>query len=217
MGLWSGICDFASSTVSAVCSVVKNAVIPVARALAPVLTKVPGAIGVIARVATMVFAVLDIFKPDEGVEEVGDRAIQAEEAGINRDRFENHDEYMEALRDFDLDPQRSEEITADEKLVVGLAIGGLGLEEKYKVNMEGMAQVWGLVAKNPTYFNADRIQALVEKGVDMKAVADNFQGKLGPTQSDNLEKTLLDIDRKLSPEFSDRDLYTQMDQVRDGV
>lgn len=196
---------------------IAKVVIPIAKVLAPIVTKVPGAIGVIGKVAQTVFVIFNIFKSDEKIEDLGDRAIQAEEAGINRDKFEDHDEYMEALRNFDVNPERSESIASEAKFIAGIGVGSLGLVEKNDVKIDGLAQVWGLVAKNPEYFNPERIQILVKKGIDMRTVADFFQGKLNPSSSKDFKAELITIDREISPELSDRDLLTKINQVRDGI
>ena len=183
-----------------------SAAVSIAKVVFPVVAKV-------VSVAQAVFSVLGIFKPNESVEEMGDRGIQADESGIDRSKFENHEEYMEALRDFDLDPERSEEISSEEKQAMGVAVGTQGVAEKYDIKIDG--ETWVCVAKSPDYFTPDRITALVEKGVDMKTVTDYFQDKLGPTQSVNVEKALMEVDRKIEPELTNSDLYSQLDQVRD--
>ncbi len=183
-----------------------NAIVSIAKVVAPIIAKV-------VSVAQTVFSALGVFKPNEKVKEVGDRAIQADESGIDRSKFENHEEYMEALRDFDLDPERSEEISSEEKQAMGVAVGTQGVAEKYDIKIDG--ETWVCVAKSPDYFTPDRITALVEKGIDMKTVTDYFQDKLGPTQSVNVEKTLMEVDRKIEPESNNSDLYSQLDQVRD--
>ncbi|HFC93129.1 MAG TPA: hypothetical protein ENJ51_09990 [Leucothrix mucor] len=185
-----------------------SAVVSIAKVVAPIIGKV-------VSVAQTVFSTLGVFKPNETVESVGDRAIQADENGIDRSKFENHDEYMEALRDFELDPERSDEISTEEKQVVGVAVGTQGVAEKYDIKIDG--ETWVCVAKSPDYFTPERIKALVEKGVDMKTVTNYFQDKLGPTQSVNVEKTLMEVDRKIDPELNNGGLYSQLDQVRDAM
>ena len=55
-------------------------------------------IGVIAAVVVDIIAniakALAVKNPDENVDELGDRVIQAEEAGIHPEDFEKHDDYM---------------------------------------------------------------------------------------------------------------------------
>ena len=74
------------------------------------------AVKVIASVFTEIGKALGLIEEDFDEEEFGDKALQAEEEGSTPDRFESYDEYFEAIKNFELDPEKSEKYTEKEKL-----------------------------------------------------------------------------------------------------
>jgi hypothetical protein len=161
--------------------------------------------------------VFGIFKPGDNLEDIGDRSIQAAEKGITVDQFDDFDQYMESLRNFDLDPQRTTEISTEAKTVAGLAIGSKGLDEKFEVNAGTMANLWVLVASNPAYFNADRLQSILNKTVDIATVLDYFDNKLTPTEALATEKTLVEAEKSFSADKDDKTIYAELDAASAAV
>ncbi|MDA1379842.1 hypothetical protein PCI56_08235 [Plesiomonas shigelloides subsp. oncorhynchi] len=63
---------------------------------------------------------LGILHPHEDVKDIGERALQAQEKDITADKFDNFDDYIEALRSFELDPKKAEKRDQAEKLSAGV-------------------------------------------------------------------------------------------------
>jgi hypothetical protein len=215
--VWGFVASFCSAVVSAVSSI-GPAVSTFCTSVLPKIVPALETIGsVIKGVANAVLRILDIFQPDEDVEEMGDRAIQAGDAGIKPEKFDTFDEYMEEIRNFKLDPEKSAQMSGVEKIAAGLAIGATGLENKFDAPEGSMGPLWLLAASNPTYFTADRLISLVKSGSDIGQVAKFFEGKLGPSDAVATQKTLMGLERELSPGKSDDAIYADLDAASDAV
>lgn len=213
-GILATIGSAISSAVSSIGSAVSSFCTTVLPKIVPVLEQVGEAIKAIANV---VLTVLGVFKPDENVEDIGDRVLQAAESGIKPDKFEDFEQYMEEIRNFKLDPDKSARLTRAEKLAAGLAVGTLGLEKKLDVSEGSLGPIWMLVASNPDYFNAERLTNLLQTGSNVLNVIRYFEGKLGPADAISVEKTLIDLETKMSPEKSDKAVYDELDAAKDAV
>jgi hypothetical protein len=165
---------------------------------------------ILKTVANVVLSVIGIFKPGEDVENIGDRAMQAAEQGIKPEKFDSFDEYMAEIRNFQLDPEKSATTSDAEKLMAGLAIGATGLEKKFEVPEGSLGPIWLMVAINPVYFTADRLISILQTGSQVLNILRYFEGKLGPADAVNARDTMMDVERKRSPEKSDATLYEEI-------
>jgi len=118
----------------------------------------------LATFANALLHVLAIFKPDETVDDMGERAMQAAEDGITPDKFENFDEYMAELRSFELDPEVAEKRSKVEKITAGLGIATAGIEDKFNLATGSLNHLWLLPVSNSEYFTPDRVKSLLENG-----------------------------------------------------
>ncbi len=199
---------------SAVVSAVSSIGSAVSSFCATVLPKIAPTLGQIAEViksiANTVLTVLDIFKPGEDVEEMGDRALQAAEQGIKPEKFSSYDEYLDEIRNFQLDPRKSESMGSAEKIGAGLAVGTVGLEKKFDAPEGSLGPIWTLAASNPGYFNAERLVSIVQGGKSVTDVMRYFEGKLGSDDAINTRDTLMDLERQRSPEKTDAAIYADL-------
>ncbi|MDZ7855049.1 hypothetical protein [Sphaerotilus sp.] len=161
--------------------------------------------------------IFGVFEEDDDVEDMGDRAIQAGEAGIKPEKFDTYDEYMAEIRNFKLDPERSAELSSVEKLAAGLGIGAVGLEKKLDAPEGSMGVLWLLAASNPAFFTADRLVHLVKSGADLLQVASFFDGKLGPADAVSTRQTLMGVERDFSPGKSDEAIYAELNVAKTAV
>lgn len=176
MGFWSSVGSAISSGFSAVCSTVSaigsavssfaNSIKPV---LGPVLSTIASlvphpAVKAIANFANALLHALAIFQPQETVQDMGDRALQAADQGITLEKFDKFDEYMDALRNFDINPELSKKYTPVEKFVAGLGIATVGIEDKFNAERGSLNNVWLLPLTNAEYFTPERVTSLLENG-----------------------------------------------------
>lgn len=169
--IWGAICSVVSSVGSAISSAVSSigsALSSFVSSVSPVLASVVDALKPVAeaigKFANAFLQGLGILQPDEKVEDLGERALQAAKEGITIDKFDDFDSYMDALRKFELDPDVAARRSPAEKLVAGLGVGTIGVEDKFNAERGSLNGLWLLPVANPEYFTPERMQSLVSAG-----------------------------------------------------
>lgn len=197
MGFWSSVGSVVSSVGSAISSGISSigsALSSFSNTIAPVIGSIISAIPAIgktvANVAQGVLGAFGVLKPDEKIEEVGERALQAAEAGITYEEFDDFDEYLDELRNFDLDPEKSNKRTPAEKIVAGLGVGSAGLEDKLDLNTGDLSSMWLLPMTNSSYFNADKLTSLLTAGQISPDTFNYLDSNLSASQARDLEKKM---------------------------
>lgn len=167
MGVWSFVSSVASSFASGLSSLgsalssFANGISAVIGAISSALPKLGEALG---QFANALLKGLGILKPDEDIEEQGERALQAAEQGITADKFDDFDDYVAALRSFELDPDKSDKRSRAEKLSAGIGVGTVALEKKFELEPGSLNSIWLLPLANSEYFTAARVGDLVSGG-----------------------------------------------------
>lgn len=197
MGFWSSVCSIASNIGSAISSAVSSigsAVSSFASSVAPVVGSIISAIPAIGKtignIAQGLFQGFSVLKPDEKVEELGERALQASEAGIVFEEFDDFDEYVEKLRNFDLDPEKANKRSTAEKIVAGLGVGTAGLEDKLDLDRGDLSGIWLLPITNSNYFSVDKLTSMLDKGQINPDTFDYLEGNLSGSQARDFEKKM---------------------------
>lgn len=220
MGIWSSICSVASSVSSAISSAVSGIgsalssfASSVAPVIGPILSRIPPIFGPVSIWANTIGQVLNLFKPDEKVEDVGDHAIQAGEQGVKPENFENFDQYMDELRKFPLDPEKSKQTSSVTKLVAGMGVATLGMEDKFGLERGSMNEVWLLPLANSEYFTPERVKTLLEGGKTIGDVSAYLEKRMSGENATRFEKNLE------TPNMSKEELgklYDAMDSAREN-
>ena len=225
--IWGAIVSFASSCISAVGSAIASNVSTIGKALssftstvAPMLATAIDAIKPVAealgKFANTFLQGLGVLKPTETVQDMGDRALQAAGKDITLDKFENFGDYMDALRKFELDPEVSTQRTGAEKLVAGMGVGTIGVEDKFNAERGSLNSLWLLPMANPTYFTPERVQTLVSGGRLGGDIWAYLEKKLDGADASSLRKDL-----EITPEgkpMNDTELgtlYGALDSAQD--
>ncbi|WP_299792317.1 hypothetical protein [uncultured Shewanella sp.] len=224
MGIWGSISSGISSIcsgVASICSGIGRGVGSFMTNVAPKLMTVIGTtvskLNTVLAVVQAVVQLYGILKPEEKVEDIGDKAIQASEEGISMDKFDDFDAYMESLRNFDVNPERSSEIDDVTKKLSGIAVVTQGLSEKLKVNDNSLGNLWTLPALNAQVFTADRIKAILDGTMNLNHVVRYFEKDLTPQTALSVEKGLFDAEKKLSPEKTDSEIYQMLDSTKTDI
>ena len=121
---WDSVCSFTSG----VCSVAKDVFVGVASvasgvlSLARVLPLPPQieAFFLAVQVIDIVCKALGLLEADETNEDFGGRVLQAEETGIHPEEYPTYLEYVAAIRNVELDPEKSAKYKPEEKMAAGL-------------------------------------------------------------------------------------------------
>lgn len=198
MGFFSSIGSALSSMGSAIGNAVGSigsALSSFASGIAPIIAKIvtelePVAVA-LGKFAAAFLQGLGILKPDEKPEDIGERALQAAEKGITTDNFHDFESYLDALRDFDLDPEKASKRSAAEKLVAGIGVGTVAMERKYNAAPGSLDTLWLLPIANPTYFTPERMQGIVSTGQFTGDVFAYLGKRLSAGDGRRLEDTLL--------------------------
>lgn len=161
--------------------------------LAPLLAQGMEAFKVVAQIVDTISLVFGIFKGGENTENMGDRALQAAEQGITPDDFDDHAQYMDALRDFKLDDAKSEKTPVEQKIIAGFALAGRGLDDKFNSPEGTMSSLIPLIAANPLYFSADKLIQILKSGQDIGTIIEYFEGKLGGGEALETEDKLVQM------------------------
>ncbi len=219
MGIFSAIGSAFSSACSAIGSAVSSigsALTSFASSIAPVLGSIIETFAPVAeavgKFANAFLQGLGILKPDEKIEDFGERAMQAAAQGITIDKFENFEDYMEALRDFDLDEAIAEKRTPAEKIVAGLGIGTIAVEDKFNAERGSLNGMWLLPIANPEFFTPARMEGFVATGRLGSDVYRYLEGKLSGAESRTFEKTLATTTEDMPREESI--VYAALDSAR---
>ncbi len=218
MGFFSSVCSFVSSFASSISSGISAAANWCGEKFTNIIDAGKNVLSTVGGIASSLMQAFGIFGKHETPENIGDRALQAHEQGIFPDKFDNFSQYMENLRNFSLDPKKSEESTTDQKIFKGLEVAGRGLEDKFNAPTGSMANVWVLAASNPEYFTSDRFHSLLNAGMDIPSVVNYFEGKLGGGESLEVEDQLVSVDRTICPENDDKtsraEIYAAVETAR---
>lgn len=227
MGLLSSIGGFVSSCVSSIGSTISSAVGSIGSAAFSFASKVAPAIGsILSKVPTVLATVspwvsalswgLSLFRSDEKVEDIGDRALQASERDdIKPEKFANFDQYMEALRNFEVNPDVSKKTSQATKVVAGMAVATLGMEEKFKLSRGSLDGVWLLPVTNPDYFTPERVKSLLEHGKLVGDVGAYLEKRMSGEEASTFRKSY-----EVTPEgkpMNDTELgqlYNALDKAR---
>lgn len=209
MGFFSSICGAISSAVSTIGSAVSSFASGVGTVIGKIAATVAPIAESLGRFASVFLQILGILKPDEKVEEMGERALQAAEKGTTIDQFDDFDSYMEALRDFPLDPEVAAKRTAAEKLVAGIGVCTVAMERKFDAAPGSFQGLWLLPIANPTYFTPERMQTIVSTGKFSGDVFAYLEKRLSAGDSRRVEDALAVVGG------SKAEHYDALDQARD--
>ena len=159
---------------------------------------------------------LGIVSPEENATDLGDKALQAEEAGIKPENYDSYEEYLKAVEKFETNPERSAQIKEEEKLQKGAEIMTATLIERYG---DAVTALFSLIAKNPTYFE-QRMPFFTEmQKTDSNTFADitrYINGK--ETDIDRADSTLgkiFDVEKKVDPAANIIDLMKDIEKMKD--
>ncbi len=223
MGFWSSVGSAISSGCSAVCCAVSSIGSAVSSFVSGVGSVIAGVVSALSPVAEALgkfvsafLQGLGVLRPDEKAEDLGERALQAAEKGITLDQFDNFDSYVDALRNFELDPDKAANRSPVEKLVAGIGVGNVALERKFNASPGSFDSLWLLPMANPDYFTLDRMQSLVNTGRFSGDVFAYLEKRLSVGESSRFESALEACTGQFAPDASSKEkLYAALDQASD--
>ena len=212
MGLMSFCCSVVSSACSAVGSMFSGALSVVGKIFLPEIEIAIRVIGMVINVVEAVCKALGIWQKDDDPEELGDKAIQGAETGITRDKYETYEEYLKKIREVKLDPEVSAKIPQEAKFAAATTLGVLGLESFYHKDAGSLAACISVVAKNPEFFDAKRLQGYLDAGIDIKALRSCLDGTASAGKELSFLKSVLGVEQTITGK-NDADIYKGLDDA----
>ena len=196
-GFISGIISAVSSVVTAIAKV------------APLLSAVSNVIMGICKA-------LGLCKPEETVEDLGDKAIQAGDEGIRPENYANYQEYVKAVQDFQVDPEKSKRISMEEKLAKSLEVQANLLAEK--APEIGIMDYLNLVANHTDYFTPEKSTELGKLLLTESGSISNVEEVLNGTEKnpDRISEaydTLAKVEKQVDPSISDNEALNRAMQI----
>ena len=208
-----GIASAISGALSSVLSVVKTLVPAITKIVGPMLEK-------LANAFEAFFKVLGLIEKDEHIEEIGDRALQAEQDDLNPikiENFDSHEKYLQAIKEYELDAEKSALIPADDKLhkaleiLLGMAIAHYG---------KPMSDFGAIVMSNPEFYS--KFGRLAEFGNLAKTDAKTFEEVVNYIENKNMstEKNdaafdkIIEMEKKVNPDASDAEVWTAVSDMK---
>ncbi len=215
MGFFSSLGNFVGGVISTVASTLGSAfstiMSTIGTTIGTILEKGEAFISKIIEGVNGLLQGLGILKPNERIDEMGERALQAAQKGITPDRFDNFDQYLNALRNFPLDPEMAKNRPAIERQAAAIMLSTSALKDKWDLTDRQSFAVLTLMGASNGYFTPERVRDWVATGRLASDVFDYLDRRLSGEDAARVE-------RRLSTGLSDdekRQLYVALDEVRD--
>jgi hypothetical protein len=211
--------SFFSSVVSAVSSailLVSNKVGIISNFAMDIAPKIAKHLGTVGLVIQAIATIVNIFRPNEKVEEIGDRALQASESGILVENFDSFDEYLDSIRSFELNSEKSDSYSFEAKSIAGIGIACQGIEDKFQLQSGTMGAMSVLIASNSNYFNSERVSNWIETGTDIAGIVSYFDKKLSAGESVDVIKEIVKAENNINDK-TDQETYTEILKTKDDL
>jgi len=159
---------------------------------------------------------LGIVEPEENATDLGDKALQAEEAGITPEKYDSYEEYLKAVEKFEINPERSTELKEEEKLQKGAEVMTAALIERFG---DPIIALFEIIAKNPTYFE-QRMPFFTEmQRNDATTFADITRYMSGKetdiNKADSTLEKIFEVEKKVEPDTSIADMMKNIEKLKD--
>lgn len=170
----------------------------------------------LGNILTVIGKALGLIKPETQVDELGDKALQAEEAGITPDQFETYEAYVKAIEGFQLDPEKSRETTLNEKVEKGIELTAGVTREKFpELSVETVAKLGALIEKHPTVFTEDSMRIFTKDMVSDPSCVEKVIGYLDHTEKnqdrlEGAEQVLTEMIKAADPGMDDSAVRRQV-------
>lgn len=192
-----------------------SAVTTVAKALA-VTTLAIDALKMIGNALMGIGKALGLIKSETEVEELGDKALQAEEEGIRPENYDTYTDYVRAIENFELDPEKSKALDPEKKIKKGIEVTSGVTAEKYPETLD----LFEYALENPAYFTGDRMKEIgkllaSEGGSCIESILKYMNGSEKNVQKlDSTVQMLLGVEKRANPGISDRDALAHVFKAR---
>ncbi len=191
-----------------------TAAVTVSKALAVVGLAVQG-LKVIGNAIASIAKALGIIKPERDVEEIGDRALQAEEKGMTPDKYSSYEAWVKDIEkdDWGYDPEKNKDMAPEKKVLKGVEVSTAVTMERFPDLP--VQEFFSLAGKNPEFFTVERMDEIGKlASTDSEAFGKVVNYVTGAakdhTTVDSASDILMDIEKAIDPGVSDNIAYDKV-------
>ena len=157
---------------------------------------------------------LGLIKPDIQVSELGDKALQS---GYNPEDYDSYLEYVNAVENYNLDPEKSNLTTEEDKLKKAMELAVGVTIEKYE-NLP-VQEFCIAVGENIKYFTETKIKEIGKLIQLDESNISRILNYINGTERDSKQiqrvvDTLMEVEKISNPEISEKEAYKDIIQLR---
>lgn len=157
---------------------------------------------------------LGLIKPDIKVSELGDKALQS---GYNPEDYDSYLEYVNAVENYNLDPEKSNLTTEEDKLKKAMELAVGVTIEKYE-NLP-VQEFCIAVGENIKYFTETKIKEIGNLIQLDESNISRILNYINGTERDSKQiqrvvDTLMEVEKISNPEISEKEAYKDIIQLR---
>ena len=157
---------------------------------------------------------LGLIKPDIKVSELGDKALQS---GYNPEDYDSYLEYVNAVENYNLDPEKSNLTTEEDKLKKAMELAVGVTIEKYE-NLP-VLEFCIAVGENIKYFTETKIKEIGKLIQLDESNISRILNYINGTERDSKQiqrvvDTLMEVEKISNPEISEKEAYKDIIQLR---
>lgn len=213
---FSGVATFVSSIAESAISIAAR-VVPIAvRIAVPVLN----VISAIVEVVQVLAVLLNIIKPHEKLEDVGEKVIQAGEMGITLESCGNDfQKYKERIDSFEIDPEKAKARPVEDKQLAAIAYVERGLLSCSAYL--GINNLYPLLALQKDFFSPERIrayaEAAMEAGFNLNKLKGYFDGTCTFSERNRIESFLHSAEKAFDPAYDTKKFADTLSNVSSNM
>jgi hypothetical protein len=154
-------------------------------------------------------------KDEDDIEEIGDRALQAEEKGIKPEKFESAEDWLNEIEkdDWGFDPKKNKDLDPREKISKGIEVSAALCAEKLPNDLR-LDLFFNAVFKNNEMFSPEMMSELGKLANtnidDFRKVVDYMIGKADNfAEIKDARDLLISIEKIINPSLSAEDAWSR--------
>ena len=157
---------------------------------------------------------LGLIEPETDVEDLGDKAMQSD---LKPDDFDCYEEYLKAVEDYKLDPEKSKLSTEEKKIQKGIELTVGVMIDKYQDF--SMDKFINMIGHNQNFFTEAKMGEIAKViKTDGQSITDILHYVDGTeknsTKIQGTVDTLLEIEKNTNPGISDKEAFKNVMELR---
>ena len=157
---------------------------------------------------------LGLIESETDVEDLGDKAIQSD---LKPDDFDCYEEYLKAVEDYKLDPEKSKLSTEEKKIQKGIELTVGVMIDKYREFP--MGEFINMIGHNQNFFTEAKMGELAKviktDGQSITDILNYVDGtEKNSTKIQGAVDTLVEIEKNTNPGISDKEAFKNVMELR---